>query len=228
MAAEISEIPEIITRQLEPLDIYLEAGRQLKRDKTHGIITCARGTSDHAATFFKYLMETQTGIAVASIGPSIASVYETKLQLQGFTCLTFSQSGDSPDLLALQRAAKEGGATTVAILNEAYSPVGNVADAVLPIFAGPEKAVAATKSFIGMLVASLGMVAGYLEDRDLIAALHQLPDTSREALNCDWSSSGMPLVRRHSLFCIGRGLNMAIAAEAASKIKETCRLHPEA
>ena len=228
MAKEIFEIPEMISRQLESIDVYLEAGRQLKRDKTRGIITCARGTSDHAAMYFKYLIETQIGIPVASVGPSVASVYDTKLQLQGFACLTFSQSGGSPDLLALQLAAKQGGAMSFAILNQPHSPVGNEADHVLPIFAGPEKAVAATKSFVGMLIASLGIVAGYLEERKVIRMLHRLPDISRETLNCDWSNAAIPLVRRYFLFCIGRGLNMAIAAEAALKLKETCRLHAEA
>ena len=164
MAAEIAEIPAMIERQLRSLESYLEIGRTLKMDNTQGIVTCARGTSDHAATFFKYLVETQIGLAVASIGPSVASVYRAKLSLNGYACLTFSQSGGSPDLALLQRTAKEGGAKTIAILNQVDSPVGNAADHVLPILAGPENAVAATKSYIGMLMASLGIVGGYLGD----------------------------------------------------------------
>lgn len=228
MAAEIAEIPAMIERQLQSLETYLEAGRMLKRDGTCGIVTCARGTSDHAATFFKYLVETQIGLPVASVGPSVASVYETTLRLNGFACLTFSQSGGSPDLALLQRTAKQGGAKTIAVLNEVNSAVGNGADHVLPILAGPEKAVAATKSYVGMLMASLGIVAGYVDDKTLIDAMRALPGLANEALACDWSHANMRLARCNSVFCIGRGLNMAVAAEAALKLKETCRLHAEA
>ncbi|MEM9577678.1 MAG: SIS domain-containing protein [Pseudomonadota bacterium] len=98
----------------------------------------------------------------------------------------------------------------------------------MPILAGPEKAVAATKSFVGMLTASLGIVAGYLNDRSLLQAMNALPGLAHEALTCDWSAGNMRLARSSSLFCIGRGINMAIAAEAALKLKETCRLHAEA
>lgn len=228
MAAEIAEIPEAVARQLNALDTYLETGRRLCQDGTLGLVTCGRGTSDHAATFFKYLMETNTGLPVASVGPSVASVYGTKLRLDGFACLTFSQSGGSPDLAALQQAAREGGAQAIAILNVPDSPVGDGADLVLPVLAGPERAVAATKSFIGMMVASLAIVAGYLQDSQMTAALSALPDLARDALSQNWSRAGPPLVRTKSLYCIGRGLNMAVAAEAALKLKETCHLHAEA
>lgn len=228
MAAEISEIPYVIARQLDALDAYLDAGRHLRQDGTRGLVTCGRGTSDHAATFFKYLMETSAGLPVASIGPSVASVYGAKLRLDGFACLTFSQSGGSPDLATLQHAAKKGGARTMAVLNELDSPVGDGADLVLPVLAGPERAVAATKSFVGMLVASLGIVAGYLRDGEMIAALSALPDLARDALGRNWSHAGPPLARTRSVYCIGRGLNVAVAAEAALKLKETCHLHAEA
>ena len=228
MAAEIAEIPAMIERQLETIETYLDLGRMLKQDGTHGIVTCARGTSDHAATFFKYLIETQIGLPVASIGPSVASVYEAKLRLNGYACLTFSQSGGSPDLALLQRNARAGGAKTIAILNQVESPVGEGADYVLPILAGAEKAVAATKSFVGMLTASLGIVAGYLDENSLLQDMKVLPELAREALTYDWSSANMRLARSSSLFCIGRGINMAVAAEAALKLKETCRLHAEA
>ena len=228
MAAEIAEIPDVIARQIDALDTYLEAGRHLRQDGTRGLVTCGRGTSNHAATFFKYLVETSTGLPVASIGPSVVSVYDATLRLDGFACLTFSQSGGSPDLAALQQAAKDGGAQTTAVLNVLESPVGDGADLVLPVLAGPERAVAATKSFVGMTVASLAIVAGYLNDGELIVALKTLPDLARDALGRDWSHAGPPLARANSLYCVGRGLNLAVAAEAALKLKETCHLHAEA
>ena len=229
MAAEIAEIPEVLGRQVrEGMPVYRETGRRLRAAGLRGFVTCARGTSDHAATFFKYIFETGTGLPVASIGPSVASVYNTKLKLEGFAAFTFSQSGGSPDLAALQAAAGRGNAQTIAVLNVADSPVGEGADTVLPVLAGPEEAVAATKSFVGMLFASLAILAGYRDDHDLESALVELPDLAREALGSDWSSATVPLARSSSLFCIGRGPSLAIAGEAALKFKETCQLHAEA
>ncbi len=229
MAAEIAEIPDVLRRQvIEGLPVYRETGRRLRGAGLRGFVTCARGTSDQAATFFKYIFETGTGLPVASIGPSVASVYNTRLRLEGFAALTFSQSGGSPDLAALQAAARQGNAHTIAILNVTDSPVGEGADTVLPVLAGPEEAVAATKSFIGMLFASLSILAGYRDDHSLESALRDLPDLALEALDSDWSSATVPFARSSSLFCIGRGPSLAIAGEAALKFKETCQLHAEA
>lgn len=228
MGQEIRETPDVLARQInEGLDGYLQAGRHAASLNLRGFVTCARGTSDHAATFFKYLMEMKTGLPVASIGPSIASVYETPLKLAGFACVTISQSGGSPDLVALQQAAKLGGAQTFAILNETDSPVGHDADTVLPVLAGPEKAVAATKSFVSSLFAILGFVAGYTGDRDLEDALRDAPSLASAALICDWSKAEFALARAGSVFTIGRGPGLAVAAEAALKLKETCRIHAE-
>jgi glutamine---fructose-6-phosphate transaminase (isomerizing) len=228
MGREINEIPEVLARQVAAgLDLYLEAGREAAAAHPRGFVTCARGTSDHAATFFKYVMELRTGLPVASIGPSVASVYKTRLKLQDFLCLSISQSGGSPDLVALQQAARDGGARTVAILNETDSPLGHGADTVLPVLAGPEKAVAATKSFVGSLYAILGFVAGFTHDAALEAALRQVPEQARNALGYDWTRAELPLARAGSVFIIGRGPGLAISAEAALKLKETCRIHAE-
>ncbi len=173
-------------------------------------------------------MEIYAGIPVASVGPLVASIFGASLKLNDFACLTFSQSGHSPDIAALQRVPSAGGAKTVAVLNVTDSPVGQNADCVLSIRAGPERAVAATKSFVGMLVASLGIMAGYLADQYLIAAIQGLPEQVQNALVCDWSMACEPLMQSKSIFCVGRGPSLAIAAEAVLKLKETCRLHAEA
>lgn len=228
MAREVAEVPEVLHRQVQQgLDTYLLAGQQAARTNPRGFVTCARGTSDHAATFFKYVMETRTGLPVTSIGPSIASVYKTQLKLQDLICLTISQSGGSPDLVALQAAAKQGGAQTLALLNEADSPVGRSADTVLDVLAGPEKAVAATKSFVSTLFAILGFAAGFTDDTELETALRSFPDVSKLALNKDWSKAQLSLARAGSVFTVGRGPGLAVAAEAALKLKETCRIHAE-
>lgn len=228
MAREIHEIPDVLARQIaEGLDLYLTAGREAAATNPRGFVTCARGTSDHAATFFKYVMEISTGLPVASIGPSVASVYDTPLKLEDFICVAISQSGGSPDLVALQQAASRGGARTLAIVNVTDSPVGAGADSVLPILAGPEKAVAATKSFVGSLFAILGFVAGFTGDKALEGALRAFPETARGALDCDWTVAELALARAGSVFTVGRGPGLAIAAESALKLKETCRIHAE-
>ena len=99
---------------------------------------------------------------------------------------------------------------------------------MLPVLAGLERAVAATKSFAGMLFASLAILAGYRQDWEMRAAFEELPGLALEALGLDWSSAALPLARSGSLFCVSRGTGLAVAAEAALKFKETCRLHAEA
>lgn len=228
MAREIDEIPDVLDRQIaNGLVLYIKAGRKAAASNPRGFVTCARGTSDHAATFLKYIIETRTGLPVASIGPSVASVYNTKLKLENFVCVSISQSGGSPDLVALQKAARQGGAHTIAILNEIDSPVGRGADIVLPVHAGPEHAVAATKSFVSSLYAILGFVAGFTNDQQLETHLRTFPEDARKALDCEWTQASLSLARAGSVFTVGRGPNLAVAAEAALKLKETCRIHAE-
>ena len=228
MAREIAEIPQILRHQAEAhLPTYLKAGQKIAALNPSAFVTCARGTSDQAALFFKYLMETRAGLPVASMGPSVASIYEADLRLQNMVCLTLSQSGGSPDLLALQNAAKKGGARTLAFLNETASPVGQGAEVVLPVAAGHEQAVAATKSYVATLFALTGFVAGFLGDQDLEAGLRQLPAAAASALKQDWLGAVAAVSGVHSLYTVGRGAGLAIAGEAALKFKETCRLHAE-
>ena len=107
---------------------------------------------------------------MAAIGPSVASVYDARLSLDRAVCVTISQSGGSPDLVSLQDHARAGGAATLALLNTPDSPVGSSADEVVPVMAGPETAVAATKSLVASLFAIAGMVAGWTEDEALAYA----------------------------------------------------------
>lgn len=229
MLREIREIPAVAARQIaEGAALYREEGRRLRRDAPRLLATCARGTSDQAVTYFKYLVESRLGLPVASIGPSIGSIYDAELRLAGAAFLTVSQSGGSPDLVSLQARAAAGGARTVALLNVADSPIGAAASSVLPMLAGPERAVAATKSFVASLVALASVAAHWLDDRTLIEALPSLPESLAAALECDWSPAALPVAAAHSLFTIGRGPGLGVAGEAALKLKETCRLHAEA
>ena len=149
MAQEIAEIPQAVHRFLDGSGDIVEAvGRRLAELSPAVTVTVARGSSDHAATYVKYAGELLTGRPVASLGPSVVSVYGTRLHLEGQAALAISQSGRSPDIVALLKAAREGGAETIALVNVEGSPLLEAAHWQLPLHAGPERSVAATKSFV--------------------------------------------------------------------------------
>ena len=225
MAREIASVPDVVGRQIErSMDLYLETGRLLKARDPACIVTCARGSSDHAATYFKYLVETRIGIPVGSMGPSVASVYGAR----NVPLVSISQSGASTDLLALQRAARDGGALAIALTNTGDSPLAEAAEICLPLEAGPERAVAATKTFVASLVALAAVVAGWAGDDGLARAIRDLPAVLAEAIRTDWSPAIPALSSAPNLYVVARGPAFAIAGEAALKLKETCRLHAEA
>lgn len=198
-------------------------------DRQPGIVTtAARGSSDHAASFFKYLFEITTGRPVASIGPSVASVYATPLRLAGGVHFTISQSGASPDIVALQRAAAKGGAATVAVVNVLDSPLAREADIVLGLHAGPENSVAATKSCIAAAAALAGVTAAVAGDADLKTALARLPGALSGSLAEPDGQIVERLAATKSLYVSGRGTGFAVSLEAALKAKETCGIHAEA
>lgn len=209
-------------------DTVVALAAELRANPPPFIATCARGSSDHAATFGKYLFETQLGIVTASASPSIGSVYATPLKVAGALFIAISQSGKSPDLLRNAEAAKAAGARVVALVNVEDSPLAQLADTVIPLCAGPEKSVAATKSYLASLAALLQLAAHWSQDEKLLTALDTLPDALRTAWQSDWSSLTAGLVGAHNLFVLGRGLGLGAAQEAALKFKETCGLHAEA
>ncbi|WP_082525669.1 SIS domain-containing protein [Mesorhizobium sp. Root102] len=230
MRREIEEIPQAVARLLDGSGTVLaEAGRGIRERDPQFIVTVARGSSDHAATFMKYAVELTAGLAVASVGPSIASIYGRKLRLAGSACLAISQSGKSPDIVAMAETARAGGALTVAITNTADSPLARASDYAIDILAGPERSVAATKTFINSAVAGLALMAHATGDDALLAALAQLPGHFRQAIACDWMSVlSETIEKQKSLFILGRGPSAAMANEAALKFKETCGMHAEA
>jgi glucosamine--fructose-6-phosphate aminotransferase (isomerizing) len=229
MRREIAEIPEAAARLLDASDGALAAaGRQLRELSPPVVATVARGSSDHAASFLKYAIEITAGVPVASLGPSIASIYGARLKLANAACLTISQSGKSPDIVAMAEAARAGGALTIAINNTAGSPLALASDHSIDILAGVEKSVAATKSFVNSAVAGLLLMAHWTGDDDLLAALRRLPEHFSKAIDCDWMPIAPALTGENSLFILGRGPSVAIANEAALKFKETCAMHAEA
>ncbi|WIG56234.1 MAG: Glucosamine-6-phosphate deaminase [isomerizing], alternative [Rhodanobacteraceae bacterium] len=226
---EAAEAADTVARQLERNDAAVcKLAASLRDHAPPFVATCARGSSDHAATYAKYVIETQTGCVTASASPSVESIYSVPLRLRDALYLVISQSGASPDLLRSAEAARNAGARVVALVNAEHSPLAALADTVIPLQAGPEKSVAATKSFIGSLGAVLHLVAHWRQDVALLDALHGLPEQLRQAFELDWSALVEGLRDMHDLFVLGRGYGLAAAQEAALKLKETCALHAEA
>lgn len=229
MAQELSEAPLAIRRQQQTLAQPLgELVARLRRHPPQVAVTCARGSSAHAAAFAKHLIERYVGLPVAPAAPSIASIYGGALQLNGQLLLAISQSGRSDDLLALTESAKRTGALCVAVTNAPDSPLAEMSDIVLPICAGPELSVAATKTFIATVGALARLAARWADNADLDAAIGRLPERLTAAAALDWSAAVPALADAASLVTIGRGSTLAIAREAALKLKETCNLHAEA
>ncbi len=229
MFAEAGESASVVARQLAAnRDEIGKLGERLRRAPPRTVLTLGRGSSDHAATFAKYLIETRLGIPTASAAPSVASLYGASSRAEGMLCLAISQSGRSPDLLAAVEAAKEGGATIVVFANAADSPLAALADHLLPLHAGAERSVAATKSYIASLAALVAVVAEWAEDQALARALYAAPDGLAQAWDADWSSLVAELSHARGLYVVGRGLGLGIAQEAALKLKEVCGLHAEA
>ena len=190
--------------------------------------TVARGSSDHAATYAANLFGIACGLVTASIPPSLVTRYGAGLALERALVLAISQSGASPDIVATVRAASAAGACTVALVNVPDSSLAAAASHVLPQHAGPERSVAATKSFICSLVCVARLIALWRGDQTLAAALERLPERLEAALACDWSDALALLAPAHSLYVVGRGLGFGIVHEWALKLKETSGLHAEA
>ncbi len=229
MRQEIDEIPDAASRLLSSASDDLQAaGKALRAFDPAFLITIARGSSDHAAHFLKYAIEQQAGRAVASIGPSLASIYGKSLKLDKAAAISVSQSGKSPDIVALAQSAAAAGALTISLTNTRPSPLSDACAHAIDINAGPELAVAATKSFFNSVLAGLAVLAEWTVDSDLQRSIRQLPEKLHQAITLDWKDLAAELGDADSLYMLGRGPSLAIASEAALKFKETSEMHAEA
>jgi glutamine---fructose-6-phosphate transaminase (isomerizing) len=230
MTSEIAESGAVVRRQLianaAPTD---KLAAELRARKPSFAVTIARGSSDHAALYLKHLIELKAALACASLGPSLASLYHAPLRLADAVAIAISQSGRSPDIVAMQRAARDQRAVTIALVNDEGSPLARDAEALLPLYAGAERSVAATKSMIASLAAGASLVAHWSEDGELLAALAALPSILDSSSAAPLSAAAVEiLAKASSLFVVGRGATHAVAAEAALKLKETSAIHAEA
>ncbi|WP_171205822.1 SIS domain-containing protein [Ruegeria sp. HKCCA0235A] len=227
MRREIDEIPDAVDRLLtEGADLIAQTADEIRARDPRFLISVARGSSDHACSFLKYASELLLGLPMASVGPSVKSIYGVDMRCEDAICISVSQSGQSPDIVQLTQSLTSGGAYSVAITNNPASALAEAAAATLPIHAGPELSVAATKTFVTSLVAGLWLIAQVKRDDHLLRAIHGLPDSLSTAIACDWSAVA-DAVDGRSLFTLGRGLSLAISNEAALKFKETCQIHAE-
>lgn len=228
MFAEAAQAASVLRTQFQRNAATLATlGAALRAEPPRAVVTSARGSSDHAATFAKYLIETRAHTLTASSAPSISSVYLARQNLRGCLFLAISQSGRSPDLLASAKHARAAGAVVIALINSEDAPLADIAHYTLPLCAGVEQSVAATKSFIASLAAIVHLVAAWTNDRVLLAALQGAPEQLEHAWRFDWSAALPVLVPATNLYVIGRGLGLGITQEAALKCKETSGLHAE-
>ena len=183
-------------------------GALLREMKPRAVVTCARGSSDNAATFAKYLIESRAKVLTSSAAPSLSSLYDAQPDLRGVVFLAISQSGKSPDLLASVEAAKRGGALVIALCNVTESPLAALADHVMPLCAGVETSVAATKSYIVSL--SAHRASGRELDRGSAAAR-----THCGARQSSWNRRGAGLEQRRAGVAARRRICTSSAAASA-------------
>ena len=216
MAEETVDAPAAVRRALNGnREALRQFAKEYRTRRPAYLLTSARGSSDHAAGYFKYLSEIVLGLPCCSIGPSVVSIYGAHLSLRDSMLITVSQSGRSPDILSCQAEAKRAGIPTIAVTNDERSPLARDADLCLPLGAGPELSVAATKTFIGSAALLAAMIAACTDDRALEDGVARLPDDLEQALGCRWDAVEDTLAVAQSLYVLGRGPSLAMAREGA-------------
>lgn len=229
MYREAVEAGQAVATQIAQSGRVLEAlAASIAADPPSMYLTCARGSSDHAATFFRYLFETRADVITSSFSPSVLSVYGCAPSIGNGVCIVISQSGRSPDLLAVAERYRSKGNRVLVLVNDMHSPLAELADFSFPICAGPETSVAATKSFIATLSAILLVASRQKMSSVPLEQIEKLPKLLDASWKQDWTEFSAAIAQSRGLFVIGRGLSLGIANEAALKFKETSGLHAEA
>jgi glucosamine--fructose-6-phosphate aminotransferase (isomerizing) len=229
MYQEALSAGDCIAQQLaQDAERYAELGRSLRATNFHSVVTVARGSSDHASSYLAYLIMARLGRLVTSLPMSLVTLYKSPLLTRDTLAVSISQSGQSPDVVEPIRYFRDGGATTVALVNDAASPLANAAEWTMPLHAGKEQSVAATKSFIASMVAGARLVAEWQDDAELRAGIAALPGSLRAAARSDWSAAIEVLAPARNIMVVGRGISFPVALESALKFKETSALQAEA
>ena len=224
MAQEIAEIPDGAERLLSSSDTIASLTQRITGYGPRFVVLCGRGSSGHVGVYLRYLFETKLGLITSAAAPSVFTAYDARPDMRGALFIVISQSGRSPDLVTATEAARELGALTLAILNDEASPAAEASELVLPIRAGREHAVAATKTVALSMMAGALLVAALSSDDDLSDALRRLPSRFRKALACDWRDWREALTEAPAAFAAGRGYSFGPARETALKITEALRI----
>jgi glutamine---fructose-6-phosphate transaminase (isomerizing) len=224
MANEIGESADVVARIVRNRLATREIAQRIGIGAAPLCVICGRGSSGHAGVFLRYLVETRLRLPVSASAPSVITAFRTPLMLHNALFIVISQSGRSPDLVAATTSARAAGARTVAIVNATSSPVARAAEFVVPIEAGAEHSVAATKTVIGSMAAGAELVAELAADRSLASALDRLPERLNRALALDWSEIADDLAKALAVFVAARGLGLGSAREIALKFSEILRL----
>lgn len=230
MLREVSETTEVAARQIDANRVLMrDVGAQLRKLSPPFAATLGRGSSDHAAAFSKVLFELNCAMPTLSHSPSVGALFHaTSSRFAGVPLFVISQSGRSPDLIAAALEVRNRGGFVVAIVNDTSSPLAIMADITIPLHAGLEKSVAATKTFIASLVAILHLAAEWSGDSALLDAVAGIPVALARAARHDWTIAVPALSPAKSLLVLGRGYTLPLAIEAALKLKEAAGLHGEA
>ena len=221
MAKEIDEVPGVFLKLMRKSEQFQRAKKLVDDSNISSVQILARGTSDNAAYFLKYLIETSLGLPVGLSSPSSVSIYKTKLNFNGVLVIAISQSGQSPDLIQYVQAAKEAGSALISITNNSNSPLALSSDVHIDLFAGPEIAVAATKSYSAQVLASYLLVSAW---SGALEKIDGLIEATQVALKIDLSQIVNDFATREQIVILGRGFSYANAREAALKIQETCKV----
>jgi len=229
MEKEAKQAPSVVEEQLRANKSLAESiGAKLREIAPKMVMIIGRGSSDHAGVFGKYLIEIEAGIPTFAAAPSVSSVYGKQLQLEQAFVIVISQSGRSPDIIAQAEMAKKAGAYCVALVNDETSPLTDIVDDVLPLKAGAEISVAATKSYLATLSALLQLTAYWSENQSLINALDTLPAAMQTIIDSEPQLTSSSIDGVKNMVILGRGLGYAVSKEMALKLKEVSSIHAEA
>ena len=220
---EIGQQPELAGRLIAGSGRALESiARVFQERRPSGFVIAARGSSDHAAEYARYLFGERHRLLVTLAAPSLFTHYAAPPRMEGQWVIGISQSGASPDVIAVVTEAARQGAVTVAITNEAESPLARAAGLVLPLLAGPELSVPASKTYMASLLA-LALMSSVLDAEPAFTkAIEQVPDRLREALANEADLARLvPELTGPRAIVLGRGYNLCTAEEVALKLSET-------
>jgi glutamine---fructose-6-phosphate transaminase (isomerizing) len=221
MFAEIREQPEVLERILdEGWGKILSATRVLRQGNLRSVMIAARGTSDNAALYAKYLFEVLLGVPTALASPSSFTLYESKMNLDEVLVVGISQSGESQDVLETIRSSAERGANTLTVTNNEESAMAKVAQHHFFLHAGKEESVAATKTYTAELMMLYLFVCALKGEEKLGHEVRRLPELSQKVLEAEWEGTERYRYAEY-MVVTSRGYNLATAEEAALKLMET-------